>query len=42
MFEALERLPVSELTMRHASCRERLAEVSPEAGACAGSPRMGS
>ncbi len=41
MFEALEQLPVSEMTMRHAACRERLAEVAPEAGGLAVFSRMG-
>jgi Xaa-Pro aminopeptidase len=41
MFEALERLPVSEMQRRHAAVRERLAEVAPEAGGLAVFSRMG-
>jgi Xaa-Pro aminopeptidase len=41
MFEALERLPVSEMLGRQEAVREHLAQVAPEAGGLAVFSRMG-
>jgi Xaa-Pro aminopeptidase len=40
MFEALERMPMEELSRRHAACRGHLARIAPEAGGLAVFSRM--